>query len=257
MRGYAMEGDNGFEGLAAVVTGAGSGIGLATTRALAARGTHVSALDLKPPDEAPAILPLTADVTDQASINGAVETAVEEFGGIDLLINDAGIGAIGTVEDNSDEEWHRLYDTNVVGMVRMSRAVLPHLRRSPTAAIVNVSSIVATAGLPERACYGASKGAVLALTLAMAADLVNEGIRVNCVCPGTVDTPWVGRLLSVAEDPPAARAALEARQPMGRLGTAEETAAAILFLASPSSRFVTGTALAVDGGLAGLRVPAR
>lgn len=252
-----MDGDNGFEGLAAVVTGAGSGIGLATTRALAARGTRVGAVDVKPPDEARGILPLTADVTDQLSIDTAVETAVEEFEGIDLLINDAGIGAIGTVEDNTDEEWHRLFDTNVVGMVRMSRAVLPYLRKSSTAAIVNVSSIVATAGLPQRACYGASKGAVLALTLAMAADLVDEQIRVNCVCPGTVDTPWVGRLLSAAEDPSAARAALAARQPMGRLGTAEETAAAILFLASPSSGFVTGTALAVDGGMAGLRVPAR
>lgn len=252
-----MERDNGFDGLAAVVTGAGSGIGLATTRALAARGARVGALDVQPPGESAGILPLTADVTDQASIDAAVAIAVEEFGGMDLLVNDAGIGAIGTVEENSDDEWHRLYDTNVVGMVRMCRAILPHLRRSSKGAIVNVSSIVATAGLPQRACYGASKGAVLALTLAMAADLVDEQIRVNCVCPGTVDTPWVGRLLSAAEDPSAARAALEARQPMGRLGTAEETAAAILFLAAPSSGFVTGTALAVDGGMAGLRVPAR
>jgi 2-keto-3-deoxy-L-fuconate dehydrogenase len=142
-------------------------------------------------------------------------------------------------------------------MVRMMRATLPYLRRSQHAAVVNTASIVSWAGLPNRACYSASKGAVYALTLSMAADCVAEGIRVNCVCPGTVDTPWVGRLLAATDDPAAARAALEARQPLGRLGRAEEIASAIVFLADPSSAFVTGTALAIDGGMAGLRVPAR
>jgi NAD(P)-dependent dehydrogenase (short-subunit alcohol dehydrogenase family) len=252
-----MGGETEFEGLSAIITGAGSGIGLATTAALAMRGTRVGALDLHPPDGSANVIPVDADVTDQESVNSAVARLMDAFGGIDLLINNAGIGAVGTVEDNSDEEWHKVYDTNVVGMVRMARATLPYLRRSKRAVIVNVSSIAATAGLPKRACYSATKGAVLSLTLAMAADLLDDGIRVNCVCPGTVDTPWVGRLLSSADDPAVERAAMEARQPMGRLGTAEEIAIAIVFLAAPSSSFVTGGALAVDGGMSGLRVPAR
>jgi NAD(P)-dependent dehydrogenase (short-subunit alcohol dehydrogenase family) len=139
-------------------------------------------------------------------------------------------------------------------MARVSRAALPYLRRSPAAAIVNTCSVAATAGLPQRAVYSASKGAVLALTLAMATDHVREGIRVNCVNPGTADTPWVGRLLDQAPDPEAERAALNARQPMGRLVTADEVAHAIAYLASPLSASTTGTALAVDGGMQGLRV---
>jgi NAD(P)-dependent dehydrogenase (short-subunit alcohol dehydrogenase family) len=248
-------GDDGeFEGLVAIVTGAGSGIGLATTRAMTSKGARVGALDLQPPDDQAGVLPVKADVTDQASVDSAVAAVAEEFGGLDLLINNAGIGAVGAVEDNPDDEWHRVLDTNVLGIVRMTRAALPLLRRSSAGAIVNVSSIAATAGLPQRACYSASKGAVLSLTLAMAADLLEQRIRVNCVCPGTIDTPWVGRLLAASDDPARERSALEARQPMGRLGTAEEVAAAITFLAAPSSSFVTGTALAVDGGMAGVRV---
>src|SRR5207253_4575671 len=138
---------------------------------------------------------------------------------------------------------------NVLGAVRVSRAALPHLRVSPSATIVNVASIAATNGLPQRALYSATKGAVQALTMAMAADHVREGIRVNCVNPGTADTPWVGRLLDVAADPEAERAALEARQPMGRLVSADEVASAIAYLASPLSGSTTGTALAVDGGM--------
>ncbi|MFF1630988.1 SDR family NAD(P)-dependent oxidoreductase, partial [Streptomyces sp. NPDC058272] len=160
----------------------------------------------------------------------------------------------GTVEDNDDEQWHRVLDVNVLGMVRTTRAALPRLRESTHAAIVNTCSIAATAGLPQRALYSASKGAVLSLTLAMAADHVREGIRVNCVNPGTVDTPWVGRLLDAAPDPAAERAALEARQPTGRLVSASEVAGAIAYLASPLSGATTGTALAVDGGMQGLRL---
>jgi len=139
----------------------------------------------------------------------------------------------------------------------VTRAALPYLRQSPAAAVVNLSSIVATAGLPQRALYSASKGAVASLTLAMAADHVREGIRVNAVLPGTADTPWVGRLLDAAEDPAAARAALEARQPIGRLVTAAEVAEAIAYLAGPGSSATTGTLLTVDGGVIGVRIPPR
>jgi 2-keto-3-deoxy-L-fuconate dehydrogenase len=244
-----------MNGLVAFVTGAGSGIGLATTRRMLAEGAMVAAADLRPPDPSEGVLPLVADVTDQASVDVAVERAIAEFGGIDVLVNDAGVGAVGTVEANDDDEWKRVFDVNVLGVVRTSRAVLPHLRRSQHPAVVNLASIVSTTGLPQRACYGATKGAVLSLTMAMAADCAADRIRVNCVCPGTVDTPWVERLLGQTEDPDAARSALVARQPIGRLGTAEEIAAAIVYLASPEAGYVTGTALAIDGGTSGFQVP--
>jgi NAD(P)-dependent dehydrogenase (short-subunit alcohol dehydrogenase family) len=248
---------NDFDGLTAVVTGGASGLGLATALLLAARGALVACLDLKP-DEVPApLIGIGADVADDAGVRAAVQQATERLGGIDILVNNAGIGAQGTIEDNSDEEWHRVFDVNVVGMVRVTRAALPYLRRSGCAAIVNTCSIAATAGLPDRALYSATKGAVLALTRAAAADLVADGIRVNCVNPGTADTPWIGRLLDRAEDPAAERAALNARQPMGRLVTADEVAAAIAYLASPLAGATTGTDLAVDGGMHGLRVRPR
>ena len=243
-----------LSGLAAVVTGGGSGIGLATARLLAERGAKVAVLDLKPGDE---FTGLYADVTDDASVREAIDTAAERLGGIDILINNAGIGAIGTVADNDDDEWHRVYDVNVVGMVRAARAALPYLRASGHAAIVNTCSIAAIAGLPQRALYSATKGAVLSLTLAMAADHIHEGIRVNCVLPGTADTPWIGRLLDQADDPAAERAALERRQPMGRLVSPDEVAAGIAYLASPLASAVTGTTLAIDGGMAGLRIRPR
>jgi 2-keto-3-deoxy-L-fuconate dehydrogenase len=241
--------------LVAVVSGAGSGIGLATTEALLAEGARVAALDLTPPPARDGLLPLVCDVTDQTAVDAAVAAAVRHFGGIDLLVNNAGIGAQGTVEENEIAEWQRVFDVNVFAMVRLSRACLPHLRKSSRAAIVNTASIVSWTGLVRRACYGASKGAVYALTLAMAADHLADGIRVNCVCPGTIDTPWVGRLLAAAPDPAAARAGLVARQPIGRLGTAAEVAAAICYLASPAAGYTTGTALQIDGGTHSVVVP--
>ena len=245
-----------FAGLNTIVTGGASGIGLATAGLLAERGAKVACLDLNPSVPAP-LLGFKADVTDDASIRSAVAAAAEALGGIDIVVNNAGIGAQGSVEDNDDAEWSRVFDVNVQGMVRTSRAALPHLRRSSHAAIVNVSSIAATAGLPQRALYSATKGAVLSLTLAMATDHLREGVRVNCVNPGTADTPWIGRLLARADDPEAERAALEARQPHGRLVSAEEVASAVAYLASPRSGSTTGTAIAVDGGMQDLRLRPR
>jgi 2-keto-3-deoxy-L-fuconate dehydrogenase len=214
----------------------------------------VAVLDVDPSPAPKPLLGFPADVTDDASVRAAVEEAVTALGRLDVVVNNAGIGAQGTVEDNSDDEWHRVFDVNVVGMVRVARAALPHLRRSAHPAIVNTCSVAATAGLPQRALYSASKGAVQSLTMAMSADLARDGVRVNCVNPGTVDTPWVGRLLDAAADPAGERAALEARQPIGRLVSADEVAQAIAYLASPLSASTTGTALAVDGGMQGLRL---
>ncbi|MER8090030.1 SDR family NAD(P)-dependent oxidoreductase [Streptomyces sp. NPDC058316] len=254
-----MTGTSDFEGMNALVTGGASGIGAAVATMLLARGAQVAVLDRETAGAPEGVLAVTADVTDDDAVREAVDRAAAELGGLHTLVSNAGIGSIGTVEDNADEEWTRVLDINVLGMVRTARHALPHLRRAAAdrpgaVSITQTCSIAATAGLPQRALYSASKGAVLSLTLAMAADHVREGVRVNCVNPGTADTPWIGRLLGQADDPAAERAALNARQPLGRLVSADEVAAAIVYLASPGAASVTGTALAVDGGMQGLRL---
>ena len=243
-----------FEGLVAIVTGGASGIGLATAKLLNSRGARVAALDLKPDGLPDDIVGIEVDVTDDAQVKSAVDAVVERFGRLDVVVNNAGIGAVGDVAANSDDEWLRVLDVNVIGMVRVARHALPHLRRSPAAAIVNTCSVVAWAGVEQRVLYSASKGAVYALTLAMAADHIREGIRVNCVAPGSADTPWIDRSLSHTADPAAARAALNAFQPTGRLVSADEVAGAIAYLASPLSGASVGTVLAVDNGMHGLRL---
>jgi NAD(P)-dependent dehydrogenase (short-subunit alcohol dehydrogenase family) len=266
-----------FSGLVALITGGASGIGLATARLLASRGAQVAVLDREIPSAAAGgspdyatfggdpldagLRPVVADVTDDGAVRSAVAEAIDAFGGLDILVNNAGIGAAGTVEDNDDDEWRHVLDVNLLGIVRSSRAAMPALRASVArrgeAAIVNTSSIAGIAGLPQRALYSSTKGAIYALTLAMAADHIAEHIRVNCVTPGTADTPWIARLLQAAPDPEAERAALTARQPMGRMVSADEVAAGIAYLASPLASAVTGTALAVDGGMSGLRLRPR
>lgn len=230
----------------ALVTGGSSGIGRATAELLLERGAHVSVLD-RTSDAPTGTVSLVGDVSDDASVRAAVES----LDGLDVVVNNAGIGAQGDITANDDDEWHRVLDVNVVGIVRVTRAALPLLRASSNAAIVNTCSVAAMAGLPNRALYSATKGAVYSLTLAMATDFLPDGIRVNCVTPGTADTPWIGRLLDAADDPEAERAALNARQPTGRMVTPAEVAEAIVYLATASG--TTGTALAVDGGMEKLR----
>jgi len=198
---------------------------------------------------------VSCDITSSVAVDAAISEVVQRLGGIDILINNAGIGATGDITANSDEEWHRVFDVNVVGIARVTRVALPHLRRSSHAAVVNTCSVVAFIGVPQRAVYSATKGAVAALTLAMAADHVGDRIRINAVTPGTAETPWVGRLLEQSGDAAVAAEALKARQPMGRLITANEVAHAIAYLASPLSASTTGTIVAVDGGMSGLRLP--
>ena len=240
-----------FAGLKAVVTGAGSGIGLATAKMLAAGGAHVYGFDIAEGGLAGIAEWISCDVGDDAS----VAAAFSKISALDIVINGAAISAVGNVEANSSEEWARVMNINVTGIARVCRHALPILRKSKSPSITNVCSVAATAGIPKRALYSATKGAVLSLTMAMANDYVAEGIRVNCVNPGTADTPWVQRLLAQAADPAAEKKALEARQPMGRLVSADEVARALCFLASPLQGAITATSLEVDGGMQGLRIP--
>jgi 2-keto-3-deoxy-L-fuconate dehydrogenase len=243
-----------FDGLVALVTGGASGIGAATAGLLLERGARVAVLDRSTAGAPDGVLAITCDVTDHAAVDRAVATVVEQFGRLDVVVNNAGIGATGDVAANDEAEWARVLDVNVTAIARVTRAALPHLRRSPHAAVVNMCSAVAFVGVRQRALYSASKGAVHALTLAMAADHVQEGIRVNAVAPGTTETPWVTRLLDAADDPEAAAAGLRARQPLGRLVSADEVACAVVQLASPSAASTTGTVLRVDGGMSTLRL---
>lgn len=242
-----------FTGLVAVVTGGASGIGAATVAELARRGARVAIIDRDASGPGADVHAEIADIRDDAAVRAAIDRIGHAFGGIDVLINNAGIGATGDIAENDDEEWHRVWDVNVVGIARATRAALPWLKASSAAAIVNTASIAGTNGLPNRALYSASKGAVIALTYAMAADHLRDGIRVNTVTPGTADTPWVQRLVAASDAPDETAANLRARQPMGRLVTAEEIAFTIANLASPRAASTTGTIAAVDGGLTTLR----
>ena len=243
-----------FKGLTAVVTGAGSGIGLAVAKLLSESGAKVLGLDLNEGEMSKYATFIPCDVSDPSKVAAAFAEIAKHTDVIDVLANNAGVGAIGAITDVKEEEWQKVFGVNVFGMGRVSAAAMPMLKKSKFASIVNTCSIAATAGLPQRAVYSASKGAVLSLTLAMAADGIPDKVRVNCVAPGTADTPWVARLLSQAADPAAERAALEARQPMGRLVSADEVASAILYLASPRQASTTGIVLSVDGGVQGLRL---
>lgn len=245
-----------LDGLVAIVTGGASGIGAAIGARLREEGAQIAVLDRDTSGADESVAAFTADVSDRASVDAAVAAVAERFGRIDIVVNNAGIGAVGDISENDDDEWARVLSINVTGIARVTSAALPWLRQSPAAAVCNTASIASTTGLPQRALYTASKGAVSALTRAMAADHLREGIRVNAVNPGTADTPWVRRLLDSAADPEAERAALNARQPHGRLVSADEVAGAVLYLVSPASGSTTGTFIEVDGGMASVRLRA-
>jgi 2-keto-3-deoxy-L-fuconate dehydrogenase len=230
----------------AVITGGASGIGLATAVALRRRGADVVCLDRNASE--PALPTIECDVRDRHQVEEAIADAGWQLGGIDGLVNCAGVPLRGPLDDVDDGQALEVLDINVLGMVRTIRAALPALRRSDRAAVVNMSSMSANIGMAGLSIYSASKGAVLALTRSLAAELIADGVRVNCVSPGTVETPWITRLLDESNDPAALRRTLENRQANAQLVTAEEVASAIVFLLDPAQRSVNGVSLAVDGG---------
>ena len=241
-----------------LVTGAGSGIGEATALAFGREGASVAVNDVtqaKADATAETIrkaggnaIGLGGNVSKDADCRRLVSETLKAFGAFDILINNAGIGATGTVLTTDEATWDKLMAVNLKGTFLMSKAALEIMVPKKSGVIVNAGSIAGLAGIPDRAAYVASKFGIVGLTRTMALDHVKDGIRVNCVCPGTTQTPWIDKRLKEADDPDGARAALVARQPMGRLGRSEEMAAAYLFLASDESAFTTGTALVVDGG---------
>lgn len=247
---------DGLAGLRVLVTGGGSGIGAATSQWLRDRGARVAVLDLQPGANQERERGFVCDVRHDTSVRDAVDAAASWLGGADVLVNNAGIASLGDIERQSDDEWRVVFDVNVFGLVRVTRAALPWLKQSACAAIVNLSSAVACMGLPNRTLYSASKGAILSMTRAMAADYVSIPIRVNCVTPGVVDTPWQARAIQAAGNPADRRAQLRGMQPNGRLVQAQEVAAAIAYLAGPFSGATTGIDLPVDGGMQSLYLSA-
>lgn len=226
-----------------VVTGSSGGIGSAIVDRFSAAGDMVVGLDVLE----------GVDVSKPGDCEAAVAWILAEHDRIDVLCNNAGVGATGDVVESSPEDWQRVFVVNVFGVANMSRAVLPAMRASGRGAVVNTCSVVASVGLVDRAVYSASKGAVLALTRAMAADEIRYGVRVNCVSPGTVASPWVERTVAALPDPEAGFDALRRRQPLGRMVSCEEVAAAVAYLADDTT-FTTGADFLLDGGITGVRL---
>lgn len=233
------------------MTGAASGIGSAMAKAFENEGAVVFAadLDVTALAESDRIFSVQTDVTSEDGVKRLVDKAFGDTGRLDIICNNAGIGSTTDPVSCTVEEWDKVFAVNARGVFLGTKHALKHMLDAGKGAIVNTASVGGLVGLKNRTSYCASKGAVISFTKQVALQYAGTGVRCNCICPGTVDSPWVGRLLGEAEDPEKERAALVARQPMGRLGRPEEIAQAALYLASDAADFVTGTALVIDGGL--------
>ena len=239
-----------------IITGAGSGIGRAIALRLASEGASIVLADV---DEEAAesvaneidgeTLVHKTDVTRDGDVETLVGLAVSEWGGLDVMVNNAGVGVAGTAVTTTEEEYERVMDVCVRGTFLGMRHAIPAMAESGGGSVINMSSVAALVGLVDRAVYSAAKGAILAMTRASAIDHVGEGVRVNCIAPGTVDTPWVARITSGYDDPEEARANMQARQPHGRFVAPEEIAAMAAYLAADESASVIGACMIVDGGV--------
>jgi NAD(P)-dependent dehydrogenase (short-subunit alcohol dehydrogenase family) len=227
------------------ITGAASGIGFATATRLARDGWDIVAVDIDADRLSTFHEAHVLDLRDVASI----APTFERIGPVDALVNDAGIGFAATVVDTTAEQWDAMLAVNLTGMFHTTKAVLPSMIERGGGSIVNLSSVAGVVGVRNRAGYCATKGGVIAFTRAIAADHAHQGIRANAICPGTVATEWIGKILADAPDPAATRAAMEARQLDGRMGSPAEVAAGIAFLLSDDGRFVNGSAWVMDGGM--------
>ena len=247
-----------LKGKSSLVTGAGSGIGRAIALTFAREGSSVVAADVNMDGAAETVreiqaeggtaIGVAADVSASADVEHMVSAAIDRFQRLDILSNNAGVGSTEPAAETPDEVWDRVFAVNSRGTFLCCKHVLPHMLRSGSGVIVNMAAVAGLIGVKNRTAYCASKGAVISLTRSIAVDYVSQGIRCNCICPATVDSPWVDRLLASADDPISERASLEARQPMGRLGTTDEIAKAALYLASEDAAFMTGSSLVIDGG---------
>jgi len=239
-----------------LITGGGSGIGRATCELFAREGAKVvvadkllSAARVVAALIGQAAIAIEVDVAQSASVRSMIDATIRDLGRLDVLINNAGYGIPGSVVETSEDDWDKLMAVNVNGVFFGCKYAIPVMKQQGGGVIVNTASIVANVGIRNRAAYCASKGAVAALTRAMALDHVNDNIRVNCVAPGTIDSPYFEDIIRKSERPQELRRELEARQAMNRLGRPEEIANAFLFLASDESSFSTGSMLIVDGGM--------
>jgi 2-dehydro-3-deoxy-L-fuconate 4-dehydrogenase len=236
-------------GKVALITGAGQGMGRAAALAFAREGAAVWATDKNAAalrDYGPGVQARVLDVTDEA----AVARVAAEVGNIDVLFNCAGYVHQGSILDCTPKDWDLSMNVNVRSMYLVTRAFLPGMLKKKKGSIINMSSVVSSLrGLPNRFAYGASKAAVIGLTKGIAADYVRKGIRCNAVCPGTIDTPSLHQRIDALPDPDKARKDFIDRQPMGRLGTAEDVTPLLVYLASDESAFATGNAYSIDGGM--------
>jgi NAD(P)-dependent dehydrogenase (short-subunit alcohol dehydrogenase family) len=242
----------------AIITGAAAGIGAASAALFANEGARIVAVDIdhtlsqisaQIEKAGGSCLAVAADVSRRDEVENVIHSAIEKFGRIDILFNNAGIVPTGKLESLSEEEWDRAVAINVKSMYLFCHTVIPKMKAQGGGVILNTASATALRAVVDRACYTATKAAVVGLTKSLALDYVRDKIRVNCLCPGTVETPSLEQRLAAFSDPAKARKNFIARQPMGRFGTAEEIARAALYLVSPESEFVTGVAFAIDGGL--------
>jgi len=246
-----------FKSKTVIITGSGAGIGRAAALQFAGQGANVIVNSVSASAQSVceeiaqnglSCIFVQADVSTSEGAEKVVARAVEAFGGVDVLINNAGIVSGGNVEQTTESNWDNAMQVNVKSVYLMSKLCLPYLRKSK-GVIVNTTSTVAIKGVVNRAAYSASKGAVLSLSKSMALEYSKEGIRVNCVCPGTVETLSFEERVKASGDPVQARKDFIERQPMGRLGTSEEIAEAMIFAASDKVAFMTGVNIVVDGGM--------